>query len=53
LRKIDEINAEQLALMRVRLPYLTAQDLLREERRLGLGLTLDPDTGPSVALPRA
>ncbi|WP_299845409.1 hypothetical protein [uncultured Jannaschia sp.] len=39
--------------MRVRLPYLTAEDLKREERQLGLGLTIDVDDGPAIDLPAA
>ncbi|MEM8575654.1 MAG: Mu transposase C-terminal domain-containing protein [Pseudomonadota bacterium] len=53
LRKIDDINAAQLSMLRVRLPYLTAEDLRREERQLGLGLHIDMDAVPDVHLPKA
>ncbi|WOI56705.1 Mu transposase C-terminal domain-containing protein [Palleronia sp. LCG004] len=53
LQKIREINAAQLETMRVRLPYLSAEDLKREERQLGLGLTIDVDAAPEIDLPNA
>lgn len=53
LQKIREINAAQLEKLRVRLPYYTADDLKREERQLGLGLTMDVDAIPEIDLPKA
>ena len=53
LQKIREVNAAQLETMRVRLPYYTAKDLEREERQLGLGLTINVDAVPEVDLPGA
>ena len=53
LQKIREIDAAQLETMRVRLPYYTADDLKREERQLGLGLTIDVDAVADIDLPKA
>ncbi|TRD15526.1 Mu transposase C-terminal domain-containing protein [Palleronia caenipelagi] len=53
LRKVEEINAEQIEKFNVTIPFLTPEDLAREERQLHLGLTIRPQDQPSIDLPKS
>ncbi|WP_299695237.1 hypothetical protein [uncultured Tateyamaria sp.] len=51
LKKVESINAEQIAKFNVTIPFLSKKDLAREERQLHLGLTIRPQDQPRLDLP--
>jgi len=51
LEKVEQINAEQIAKFNVQIPFLTPDDLAREERQLHLGLTIQPEKQSELDLP--
>lgn len=52
-QRVEDINAEQIAKFNVQIPFMTKDDLLREERQLHRGLTIKTTEQVPLDLPKS